>query len=135
MSEYKWTDQLSVGDAHIDEDHKELFALINELAAADKAHGYLADIIGKLEKYANDHFSREEVLMREVEFPGFEHHVKEHQAFVEWLDTVKTTYRRAAESPFLISDLVNDFLEKWLVEHIMKEDMKYRDFILSRKAK
>ncbi|MDH5360558.1 MAG: bacteriohemerythrin [Gammaproteobacteria bacterium] len=135
MSNFKWTEKLSVGDAEIDEDHKELFDLINKLESADKSRSSMANIIGQLEDYANEHFSREEVLMREVGFPGYSEHVKEHHAFVEWLDTVKKTYSRAAESPFLISDLVNDFLEKWLCEHIMTEDMKYRDFILETKDK
>ena len=134
MSSYHWNQRLSVGDPDIDHDHQGLFDLVNELASADKTRGFMADIIVRLEQYANEHFAREEALMRSIGYPEYEQHLEKHRAFVEWLESVKTTYRRAAESPFLINDLVHDFLVEWLVDHIMKEDMKYRDYILSRKS-
>lgn len=134
MSKYEWNEKLSVGNHEIDDDHKGLFSLVSELESADKTRSLMADIIGRLEAYAAEHFSREEDLMKSVGFPGCDDHIKEHESFVEWIKSVKKTYRRAAESPFLLSDLVNDYLKKWLVEHIMTEDMKYRDFIRSKKS-
>lgn len=128
MAEFKWNQSFSVGDEAIDEDHQGLFALVSELQNADISDGFLADIIGRLEDYAAGHFAREETHMREMNFPGYDDHVREHEAFVEWIDTVKATYRRAPESVYHVSDSVNSFLQKWLTRHIMKEDMKYRDF-------
>ena len=129
MSTFEWNEKLSVGDAAIDDDHKGLFDLIRELETANLTDGYLTDIISRLEDYAEGHFAREEALMKKMDFPDFDAHVVKHRAFTEWLDTVKTTYRRSAESPFQIGDMVNQFLRNWLVQHIMKEDMKYRDFM------
>ena len=133
MSQFEWTDKLSVGDAAIDKDHRELFELVQELAEADLSDGFVLGLIGRLEEYTEKHFSREEALMRAYAYPGLDDHVEKHRMFSEWLKTVEMTYRRAAESPFEISDLVNAFLGNWLVEHIMKEDMMYRDFIAGRK--
>jgi hemerythrin len=130
MSKFEWTTALSVGDEAIDHDHQELFSLVKDLADADLSDSFLLGIIGRLEKYTQYHFAREEELMRKYNFSGIEDHIQKHKMFVEWLHTVQLTYRRSAESPFQISDLVNDFLGNWLVEHIMNEDMKYRDFIL-----
>ena len=132
MSGFEWNQDYSVGNRAIDADHQELFALINALETASMSDGFLSDILGKLEHYAKDHFAREEALMRRIEFPGYQAHVAEHRAFVEWLKTVRATYNRAAESPFQIGDLVNHFLRDWLVNHIIKEDMKYRDFLLEK---
>ncbi len=132
MSEYKWTTALSVGDPEIDNDHQELFALVDEMVDADLSDSFLLGIIGRLEKYTEYHFAREEDYMRENGYPGLAEHIEKHKLFVEWLKTVEQTYRRAAESPFQIADLVNDFLGTWLVEHIMHEDMQYRDFIVQR---
>lgn len=129
MAHYKWSPKFSVGDKDIDADHQGIFALIEELHEADHSAFNPADIISRLEDYAAHHFEREEALMTSVGFPGLDDHIKEHKAFVEWVDTVKHTYRRTTESAFLISDLVNDFLVRWLSDHIMTEDMKYRDFI------
>lgn len=130
MTQFKWTNALSVGDAEIDHDHQELFCLVKDLADADLSDGFLLGIIGRLEKYTEYHFGREEELMKQYDFPRIDDHMEKHKMFVEWLQTVEMTYRRSPESPFLISDLVNDFLGNWLVEHIMNEDMQYRDFII-----
>ena len=132
MSEFNWTAEYSVGNQAIDADHRELFALIDTLGSANMSDGFLSEILGKLEHYAKQHFAREEALMRRIEFPGYERHVSEHRAFVEWLQTVKATYNRAAESPFEFGDLVNRFLRDWLANHIIREDMKYRNFMMER---
>ena len=130
MPNITWTNALSVGDEAIDHDHQELFSLVNDLADADLSDSSLLGLIGRLEEYTEYQFAREEEFMREYDFPGLEEHIAKHKMFVEWLHTVELTYRRSAESPFQISDLVNDFLRTWLVDHIMNEDMKYRDFII-----
>lgn len=135
MSEFKWTNALSVGDEEIDHDHQELFALVDELADADLSDSFLLGLIGRLEKYTEYHFAREEEYMKKHDFPDLEDHLEKHHMFVEWLKTVEMTYRRAAESPFQIGDLVNDYLGNWLTEHIMVEDMKYRDFVLDQMRK
>lgn len=134
MAEFQWTEAFSVGNGAIDADHQGLFALVAELQAADPGHVDLAEIIGRLEAYAAGHFAREEELMRNVGYPDYDAHLEEHESFTEWIHTVKRTYRLAAESPFHIGNAVNKHLADWLVNHIMKEDMKYRDFIVAQKA-
>jgi hemerythrin len=129
MNDFTWDETLRIGDPEIDADHQGLFALVDELEHGRKGETDLANIIARLEVYAEEHFAREEELMKKIGFPGMEAHIAEHRKFEEWLDTVKATYRRAAESPFLLADTVNQFLEQWLVNHIMKEDMKYKDFM------
>ncbi|MCB9957489.1 MAG: hemerythrin family protein [Rhodospirillaceae bacterium] len=130
MAKLQWKSEYSVGNAAIDADHQGLFALVRELEDADMTDGFLDTIIWRLEEYAAGHFAREEAMMRKGGYPDLEEHMAGHRAFVEWLDTVKITYRRAAESPFEIGDMVNAFLERWLVEHILEEDMDYRDYIV-----
>ena len=132
MAEVRWTEALSVGHAAIDKDHQGLFALIEELEGAGHGGDLIGEIIGRLETYAAEHFAREEDYMRRAGYPGIEVHIRAHEAFVEWVDTVKATYRRAAESPYSLGDLVNDFLRRWLIEHIMTEDMRYRDYIAGK---
>jgi hemerythrin len=129
MSRFEWKDDYSVGHPGIDADHQGLFQLIRELEEADMTDGLLGQILARLEDYAKVHFTREEGLMKRGGFPDFDAHVKQHRIFEEWLKTVKTTYRRASESPFQVGDLVNAFLENWLVKHIMEEDMAYREFV------
>ncbi|MGB0748844.1 MAG: bacteriohemerythrin [Magnetospiraceae bacterium] len=129
MATLQWTEDLSVGNPYIDADHRGLFDLIQELNQANMTDGLLSNILRRLEDYTAYHFAREEEMMRDIGYPDYDAHIQMHHNFVEWLDTVKTIYRRAAESPFQVGDLVNAFLGEWLTKHIMEEDMKYRDFI------
>lgn len=129
MSDYEWTPDLSVGDAAIDQDHRELFRLFHKLETADVSEGLLSEILGRLEGYAQSHFAREEELLRRVNYPHFDEHVKGHRLFIEWLEAVKSTYARSAETPFEIGETVNRFLGEWLIHHVRHEDMLYRDFL------
>ncbi|MBP2315346.1 bacteriohemerythrin [Azospirillum soli] len=134
MSTYEWRPDLSVGEADIDAEHRELFRLQQRLQSADAAEEVLPGILRQLEEYARTHFTHEEALMRRYAYPGYEDHVKRHRLFVEWLDAVKIAYGRSIETPFEIGATVNDFLGRWLVEHIQHEDMRYRDHILRSRA-
>lgn len=131
----KWTSDLSVGDHSIDDDHKELFSLVDELHSADMSHDYINSILDRLKAYTQGHFAREELYMKQAGFPGLEDHLKEHESFIEWLETIRSTYARFPQSPFIFGDSVNGYLQRWLRQHILEEDMKYRDFILAQKAK
>ncbi|MBQ0757154.1 MAG: hemerythrin family protein [Amphritea sp.] len=130
-----WTSDLSVGDHSIDDDHKELFALVDELDSADMSHDYINSILDRLKAYTRGHFSREEEYMVQVGYPGMKGHLLQHKNFIEWLETIRATYARFPQSPFIIGDSVNSYLQRWLRQHILEEDMKYRDFILEQKAK
>ena len=134
MAKYTWNKTLSVGDEHIDNDHKELFELVNELQTADMSRDFLSGIIDRLDNYAREHFSYEEGYMRAANYPDLEPHIQAHKMFSEWIASVKKTYTRAPESPFVIGEQVNEFVSHWLVEHIIHMDMKYRDFILDKKS-
>ncbi|KJS37829.1 MAG: hypothetical protein VR70_11545 [Rhodospirillaceae bacterium BRH_c57] len=134
MSAYEWTPDLSVGDAEIDHDHRELFRLFHLLEGGDPSEDLLGDIIGRLESYARTHFDREEALLRQYGYPDFDEHVKGHRLFIEWLDAVRNTYARSVETPFEIGATVNQFLGEWLVHHVQHEDLRYRDFIAAHKG-
>jgi hemerythrin len=128
-----WTAELSVGDPEIDHDHKELFDLINELETANMNHDYINTILDRLKRYTQEHFDHEVVYMSQNNYPELNTHVKEHNDFIEWLVTIKAMYIRCPESPFIVGDSVNSYLNRWWTEHILKQDMAYKDYILSLK--
>lgn len=130
MSKITWSNDLSVSNNDIDDDHKGLFELINNLANANMSHDYINVILDRLKKYTIEHFTREEEYMKSIGYPGFEVHLQQHEEFKEWLEIIRSTYARFPQSPFIIGDSVNSYLLRWLRTHILTEDMKYRDFIL-----
>ncbi|WP_286237862.1 bacteriohemerythrin [Neptuniibacter halophilus] len=133
METVKWTHDLSVGDEAIDDDHKDLFQLVEELDHANMSHDYINLILDRLKRYTKEHFSREEEYMLACGYPGLAEHQQRHAEFNEWLETIRSTYARFPQSPFIIGDSVNSYLNRWWRQHILSEDMKYRDFILAQK--
>lgn len=131
-----WSDEYSVGIRVIDNDHRELFDLVNQLHEGLESHAGSA-IIGqttdRLIRYVKEHFKREEGLMFEYGYPGLEEHRRKHNEFV-WL--VSAIRKIVLECPHRLDGhkLLN-FLSKWLTSHIMKTDREYLPYLHSEPQK
>ncbi len=125
----RWTDDLSVGDQHIDEQHQILIDTINQLAGAEVAsdRAMVHMIIDELVSYATFHFEYEEKLMEECGYPDIEAHRKIHQGFVRWISSVREEfiYRRRTQ----FGERILNYLRHWLRDHILGEDQCYRPYL------
>lgn len=81
----EWNDKLSVGNDLIDEDHQHLIKLINayEMAVSQDNLKVLGLAFESLEKYANEHFEREEKLMAAVYYPQRRDHAAKHKELLK----------------------------------------------------
>lgn len=120
MAPLEWTDSFSVGNEKMDEQHKGLMVLINMLDDADMT----GPVLDQLQIYVDEHFRDEERLMEEAGYAGLPAHRKQHAAFEEWLESVQQVQRRA-EVAALLRESVQDYLKKWLVDHILVSDQAY----------
>lgn len=121
-----WTPKLSVGVDVLDEDHKRLVALVNELFDAMHAgHGRdsLGRILEGLVQYTRIHFAREEKFFAQTGYPGAEPHRKEHADLTGQVLEIQRKY--AAGASAVLSIEVMQFLKNWLVNHIQGSDQKY----------
>lgn len=128
MALITWDDSLSVNVAEIDQQHKKLIDLINELNDAMK-RGEGKSVVGKtvynLFNYTLIHFKNEEQYFEKFGYPDTEKHKKEHAAFVQKV----TDFKDGIESGKLsLSVGVMKFLRDWLQNHIKGTDKKYSDF-------
>ena len=81
-----------------------------------------------LVNYAVWHFSDEETLQQECDYPGFKEHRQMHEEFkVNVGDLVRRFYDSG--STLELSSEVNDFLIGWLINHVTQEDKKIVDHI------
>jgi len=125
----EWKDDYSVGIATIDDDHKKLLGLINQLQAA--AH-YKTDeeivenVLNQLVEYTKYHFSREEEMMKKCDYPDFEDHKKQHDEMIQQVSHYINEYR--VDKTRTIED-VAVYLKTWLVNHINGSDQKYTPFL------
>ena len=84
MELISWTDEMSVNINEIDEQHKKLIELINNLFNAmleGKAQDIINKTIDELINYANYHFSTEENYFEKHNYPGFHSHKIQHSFY------------------------------------------------------
>ncbi len=123
-----WDESLSVNVTKIDEQHKELVDLINELNDAmrsGKGKQTLQDVFRRLREYTVYHFSTEEELFAKYNYPGKLAHEKEHERLV---NTVVELEGKFAKGQVAVTNEVMDFLKKWLLNHINGTDKRYSSF-------
>ncbi len=79
-------------------------------------------VINRLEEYCQK-LKQEEELIIESGIQNNDHHFSQHRLFEVRTKQFKQQYNY--NNPYLASSLL-DFLKKWLISHIVKEDNKYR---------
>ncbi len=124
-SEFKWSDEYSVGVEEIDVQHKKLFDLLEKLRTAiHEKHGSAAcvEILEELVSYTKVHFTLEESLMRLAHYENFEAHQQRHRDLVA---EVEQMYQKIQSGGASISFELLHFLRNWLTKHILNEDMAY----------
>jgi len=134
----EWTKDLAVGIDIIDIQHQELFRRINNLVIAIKEHRCKSEIDGTikfLEEYANFHFAEEERRMKESSYEGLEEHRRYHAVYLRALAEVKeqAALPRIQGATYELSVTVNQIVVDWIIDHIMKIDRKFGEFMRSSK--
>ncbi|MBS1154890.1 MAG: bacteriohemerythrin [Proteobacteria bacterium] len=124
MALYQWDDALSVGNQHIDDDHKQLIDLVASLNEAMRT-GQNKDVVGKilddLVRSTVNHFEREEGFMRQIDYVDYQSHKAEHERLVR---EVKDLQERFDNGSITITVSVSNFLADWLRNHIQGLDKK-----------
>jgi hemerythrin len=129
MAFIEWSDSYSVGIKAMDDQHKKLIDLLNQLHEAmkmGKGNAEISTILKGLADYTRFHFTAEEQLMRDNNFPGLIIQQNRHKDFVTKLQEFQTEAQSKSVSTSL---KVRDFLRDWLIDHISGEDKKYTKFL------
>ena len=126
---FQWNDSYSVKVAALDNQHKKLFDLVNELHQAMKSgrgKDAMGEILRRLIDYTVHHFSVEEKLMEMHKYPEFVAHRAEHRALAEKVVAFKKELE--ADSGTVTLEVM-DFLQQWLLNHIQRVDQGYSEFL------
>lgn len=129
---YSWSDALSVGLQELDEQHKVLFAQLNEFyEAIDAKRGAQAcrDILNRLVLHTRTHFHVEESLMRLLSYPEFDAHKLQHGNL---LGQVAKVLERLDNGSSAVSFELLHFLKAWLVNHILHKDQRFAAYALAK---
>lgn len=126
-----WTKQLSVGNATLDSEHKNLIGIIDNIEYVIHARDSFALLhsFNRFKECAHIHFMNEEQFARAINFPFAEHNLSHHYFCGELQHTVAELEARFGSWVEYVWDYYDQFLREWLIEHIVKEDMLMKPFL------
>jgi len=119
-----WSDRLSCGIKQIDNQHKGLVALVNDMfnhVTGDEVEEYVYfnKVILEAVKYIKIHFATEEKLMLAAKLPNYAMHKKAHNSFI--LTVVDNIYDYKAGKKFNLYSFTK-FLKDWILSHVALVD-------------
>lgn len=124
-----WNDSLSVGIDVIDEHHRYLFDLINDLydvVTQKRGSRNAARLVKALDAYAKVHFRAEESMMSRYGYKDINRQEQQHHDFEE---KVREFYQELHANPLVAQFDILLYLRTWLVSHILIEDAKLRSLV------
>jgi len=118
-----WNARYELGIEVLDAEHRRLFDLVHQVQAVAEGEGGSLSLLSALQElmdFAILHFQTEEKLMEEHDFSTAGLHRKAHERLLRELREFSRRMSRVPVSGVRAS--VEDFLGKWLVEHVSHGD-------------
>jgi hemerythrin-like metal-binding protein len=130
--EVTWNSRYNTGIRLIDEQHQELFRIVDRLRrqvqeGADRKgiEALLEDLVASSER----HFAEEETIMSRFGYPDLTQHVSEHATMLTSLHELLDQFQ---DSHQVMALMVPTFLEGWLRHHISDGDFGFVTFLKAR---
>ncbi len=86
-----WRKEMAIGREEIDDDHKTLINIINSVETALKEGKRGKDLMGyiqELKKYTDEHFEREENILKKIKYPSCHQQEKKHEDLIIQLNDI-----------------------------------------------
>ena len=131
------TNDLLTGVNDIDEQHRKLFALANQLLSLESSLGgrlLVVQAIAFLGQYVDYHFAAEELAMKESSFPDYTEHRTFHESFREQVGDIAEEAQSGAP-PEQVIRRVAALVTDWLVTHIRFMDRALGQHLVSQPNK
>lgn len=128
MALIQWIPALSVGVKELDDQHKKVFEIINEIydgLSITKDKNLLPDVFQDLVDYANVHLSREEFYFEKFDYPEKDSHTAIHNEYRKKIEDFRKRWEQGEDG---VAYQITSFLNDWWQNHIYKVDKKYTVF-------
>ncbi len=120
----QWRKVFETGIPRIDEQHRRLIGIINQVADIKTRGGGRKDLVAALKDcvdYTRYHFLDEEKLQQEIGYDACAEHQVMHRNLVREIVDMLT---RLKDGEVVSSEELLAFLKDWFTGHILKEDKK-----------
>jgi hemerythrin len=125
-----WRDACKTNHPHIDEEHRYLFKVLDELyqqILGEAGVSALETTLDHLFNVAIKHCETEEILMESSGYPDYRLHADQHEALLSKILNLQLQITTQAAQPSI--DLAHD-LANWLSHHTWEYDLKLVQFVL-----
>jgi hemerythrin len=125
----RWHSGFETGDHEVDEQHRTLHYMVNDLnarALIGEDQTVVAAALERIMRHAVSHFESEEALMMRSAYPKTQEHVAVHQAFSDNVANLLEA-QRAGVGPSVTE--VAQFLDAWFMTHIRSDDQQLIEYV------
>ena len=123
-----WNEDYCIGHDLIDSEHKKLFEIAGRIFAIKNPLMDVAAIrksVHELYEYMKKHFDHEERHMADVVYSDMEAHKAKHAEIVGEMNDIL----KLSKNYIQIENRLVALMRKWLIDHILKEDLKVKKAI------
>ena len=129
-----WRDSMNLNYPPLDDEHKAFLNVVNQAYMASQVDDFemIARVFEKCYDYARNHFSHEEDIMERIQFPDIENHMRSHQVFIHNVSEMRQQFEVAPsmEDKRRVSIKLANFLNVWLLGHILSKDKVLKPFLV-----
>ncbi len=132
--EIAWSQFLAVDVPEMDEEHQQFIARVNDVnkaivEAADKST--VERLMDLMLMEATHHFWHEQQLLEQMHYPEAKEHAGKHaQLTAKFASAMKEFQESDISYIWAMKGLQ---IKQLLVEHLLREDMKYKEFLRAQK--
>lgn len=131
----EFTDNLITGNEMLDNQHKELINHMNKLLkSCEKSNEkrVAVNTLDYLSDYTDYHFEAEEKLQKEIGYPGYEQHKKQHDGFKQTLNELNDMLQEEEGPSDAFVKKVEKNVVDWFYIHIEGFDRSVAEYKFMR---
>lgn len=117
-----WNDVYNLGHDKVDQEHKKLFELSNQIALCGTNRVQFVKAVQELIKYTKYHFTNEEKFMESINFKFLDEHKQLHKNIVDNLNDFLKQLDKFSIEEFSKKLLI--FVKENIINHILTEDKR-----------
>lgn len=130
--EATWNSRYNTGIQIIDEQHQELFQVMDRLRGGvqqGEPRPVIEALLEDLVACSERHFATEEAFMARMGYPDLPQHLAEHASMLTSLRELRVKFQESHQAMAL---MVPTFMEGWLKHHISDGDFGFVTFLKAR---
>ncbi len=130
LENLEWNDEYRIGHDKVDDEHKYLFGIANDILNAGDDKDHIKELIKKLILYTRTHFLNEQNYMKSINYYDLEKHIEFHKQILNNLNNFLANIPNLQTNQ--IQEKLLEFVTTNIINHILVEDKKVHHFRRTR---